>query len=135
MIFTIDIKEADKRPGVFRANPNLLNCPNYNVLLDNDIRFTIMEAIKDKSTETYRDIATNFAKKVRTQEEIIALELLRHQYNWKIGERISLLEVKLEDLAEAEVSNDEILNMELYMSIDELLEITLCEMMNHTKLS
>ena len=94
-----------------------------------------LQALKDKSTETYRDIATNFAKKVRTQEEIIALELLRHQYNWKIGERISLLEVKLEDLAEAEVSNDEILNMELYMSIDELLEITLCEMMNHTKLS
>ena len=37
-------------------------------------------------------------------------------------------------LAETEVSNEEILNMELNMSIDELLEITLCEMRNHTKL-
>ena len=49
LIFTIDIEEADQGPGVFRANPNMLNCPNYKVLLDNAKRFTIMDAIKDKS--------------------------------------------------------------------------------------
>ena len=106
LIFTIDKEEADQGPGVFRLNPNLLNCPNYKVLLDKAIRFTIMDAIKDKSTETYRDIATNFAKKVRTQEEIVTLELVRHQHNWKIGESISLLEAELEVLAEVEISNN-----------------------------
>ena len=93
-----------------------------------------MEAIKDKSTETYMDIAKNFASKVKSQEYIVGLELLRHQYDWKVSERISLLEAELEDLADAEVSNEDILNMDLNMSTDELLEITLCEMRNHTKL-
>ena len=74
LIFTIDIEEADRGPGVFRANPNLLNCPNYKVLLDNAIRFTIMEAIKEKSTETYMDIAKNFSNKHRTSETPIRLE-------------------------------------------------------------
>ena len=93
-----------------------------------------MEAIKDKSTETYMDIAKNFSSKVRIQEEIVGLELLRHQLDWKVGERISLLESELEDLAEAEISNEDILKMDLNMEIDELLEITLCEMRNHMKL-
>ena len=51
-----------------------------------------------------------------------------------VGERISLLEGELAQLAANEVSNNEILDMELNMDIDELLEITLCEMRNHTKL-
>ena len=38
LIFTIDVEEADRGPGVFRANPNLLNCPNFKILLDNAIR-------------------------------------------------------------------------------------------------
>ena len=134
LIFTIDIEEADMGPGVFRANPNLLNCPNYKVLLDNAIRFTIMEAIKDKTTETYMDIAKNFSKKVRIQEEIVGLELLRHNLDWKVGERISFLESELETLAEAETTNEDILKMDLNMELDELIEITLCEMRNHTKL-
>ena len=46
LLFTIDIEEAEMGPGVFRANPNLLNCPNYKVLIDNVIRFTLMEAIE-----------------------------------------------------------------------------------------
>ena len=29
LIFTIDIENADMGPGVFRANANLLNHPNY----------------------------------------------------------------------------------------------------------
>ena len=62
LIFTINIEEADRGPAVFRANPNLPNCPNYKDLLDNAIRFTIMEAIKDKSTETYMDIAKKLLK-------------------------------------------------------------------------
>ncbi len=134
LIFTIDIEEADIGPGVFRANPNLLNCPNYKVLLDNAIRFTIMEAIKDKTTETYMDIAKNFSQKIRIQEEIVGLELLRHNLDWKVGERISFLESELETLADAETSNEDILKMNLNMELDELLEITLCEMRNHTKL-
>ena len=80
------------------------------------------------------DIAKNFSSKVWIQEEIVGLELLRHQLDWKVGERISLLESELENLAEAEISNEDILKMDLNMEIDELLEITLCEMRNHTKL-
>ena len=93
-----------------------------------------MEAIKDKTTETYMDIANNFSKKIRIQEEIVGLELLRHNLDWKVGERISLLESELENLAEAETSNEDILKMDLNMELDELIEITLCEMRNHTKL-
>ena len=48
---TIDVDEADRGPGVFRANPNLLNCTNFKILLDNAIIFTLMDAINDKSTE------------------------------------------------------------------------------------
>ena len=51
-----------------------------------------------------------------------------------VGERITLLEDELTELAANEVSNSEILDMELNMDIDELLEITLCEMRNDTKL-
>ena len=76
------------------------------VLLDNAIRFTIMNAIKDKSTDTYRDITTHFAKKVSTQEEIVTLELFTHKHNWKLGERISYLENELTRLSETEVSNE-----------------------------
>ena len=43
-------------------------------------------------------------------------------------------EEELTQLAANEVSNSEILDMDLNMDIDELLEITLCEMRNHTKL-
>ena len=67
LIFTIDVEEADMGPGVFRANPNLLNCPNFKILVDNAIRFTLMDAIKDKSSEFYKDIATSFSKKLRIQ--------------------------------------------------------------------
>ena len=72
LIFTIDIEEADLGPGVFRANPNLLNCPNYKVLLDNAIRFTIMEVIKDKTTETYMDIAKKFRIKLGFKKKLLA---------------------------------------------------------------
>ena len=75
-----------------------------------------------------------FSKKLRIQEEIVSLELLRDELNWIVGERISLLENKLVLLAETEIGNEEILNMELTMEVDELLGITLCEMRIHTKL-
>ena len=93
-----------------------------------------MDAIKDKTSESYKDIAVNFSKKIKIQEEIFSLELIREKLNWMVGERISLLEGELAQLAANEVSNSEILDMELNMDIDELLEITLCEMRNHTKL-
>ena len=51
-----------------------------------------------------------------------------------VGEQIFLLEDELSLLATNEIGNDEILNMELNMGIDDLLEITLCDMRNHTKL-
>ena len=35
---------------------------------------------------------------------------------------------------ERETSNKEILNMDLTMPIEELLDVTVCEMRNHTKL-
>ena len=93
-----------------------------------------MDAIKDRSSEFYKAIATNFSRKLRIQEEIVSLELLSEELNWMVGERISLLETELVTLANDEISNEEILSTELTMEVDELLEITLCEMRNHTKI-
>lgn len=84
--------------------------------------------------KSIRTLQIIISRKKRIHEEIVALELLRKKYNWMVGERISLLESKLAQLVTNEVENIKILNMELNMDIDELLEITLSEMRNHTKL-
>ena len=48
LLFTLDIEKSEKGPGILRANPSLLNHPNYKTLINNVIRFIVLDAIKDK---------------------------------------------------------------------------------------
>ena len=63
-----------------------------------------MEAIDDKTSEAYSDMAENFSKKLKAQEEIVSLELIRDKLGWQVGDRISFLENELSLLAAMEKS-------------------------------
>ena len=43
LLFTLDIEKAEKGPVVFRANPALLKHPNYKTLINNVIRFSVVD--------------------------------------------------------------------------------------------
>ena len=79
LIFTIDIENADMGPGVFCANPNLLNHPNYKALIDNVIRYITIYALADKESPLYHKLMSNFIDKINVQEEIVSLEIVREQ--------------------------------------------------------
>ena len=117
-------------PGVFRANPNLLNHPNYVTLIDNVIRFTTIDALTGKESPFYHKLMSNFIDKLNVQEEIVSLEIVREQYKWKINDRIADLEVKLADIKNSEINIDILLDMKL----DELFEVKFSEMRTHTQL-
>ena len=56
LIFTIDIKKAEKGRGVFRANPSLVRHPNYKTLISNIIIFSVNDVIKNKNSTIYKEI-------------------------------------------------------------------------------
>ena len=132
LIFTIDIEKAERGPGFFRANPNLINHPNYKVLIDNVIRFTIIDSLKDKTSHLYHQIITNFIDKLTVQEEIVSLEIIKAKHNWKVNDRIQELEDTLINITQNEVSNNTLLTMDLNTELDNLQEYTLSEMRTHT---
>ena len=68
LLFTLDIEKVDKGPGIFRVNPSLLNHSNYKTVINNIIRFTVIDAIKDKESPIYSQIMDNFDKKITIQE-------------------------------------------------------------------
>ena len=35
LLFTVDIEKSEKGPGIFRANPSLLNHPIYKTFINN----------------------------------------------------------------------------------------------------
>ena len=93
---------------------------------------TIIDSLKDKTTPLYHQIMTNFIDKITTQEEIVTLEIIRAQYKWKVNDRIKHLEELLVNITNSEINNNTLLTMDLTMELDDLLEITLSEMRNHT---
>ena len=90
-------------PGIFRANPNLLNRTNYKILIDNVIRFTIIDSLKDKNLPLYHQILTHFIEKITIQEEISTLEIVTSQYKWKVNDRIKHLEEQLATSTQLEI--------------------------------
>ena len=76
LLFTLNIKKPEKGPGIFSANPSLLNHPNYKKFINNVIRFTVIDAIKDKESLLYCQIMDNFNKKIAIQEEIVSLKII-----------------------------------------------------------
>ena len=88
LLFTLDIKKAEKGSGIFRANPSLLNHPKYKTLIYNVIRFTVIDAIKDKESLLYCQIMDNFNKKIAIQEEIVSLKIMKNKYRWQLEDRV-----------------------------------------------
>ena len=97
------------------------------------IRFTTIDALKDKNSPFYYELMSNFIDKITVEEEIVSLEIVREQYKWKVNDRIAELEVKLADIKNSEINIDTVLDMNLNVELDDLLEITFSEMGNHTQ--
>ena len=91
LLFTINIEKAEKGPGVFRANPALLNQPNYKTLINNVIRFSVIDDIKTKNRQIYIQILDNFNNKIAIQEEIVNLEVINNKYGWQINDWLNSL--------------------------------------------
>ena len=52
--FTIDFLKTEMGPCVFRAHPSLLRHYIYKSLIDNTIKFKLLDDIRDKSCKFYR---------------------------------------------------------------------------------
>ena len=52
--FTIDFAPTDTGPGVFRAHSALLKKLGYKCLIDNTIKFTVINDITDKNSLFYK---------------------------------------------------------------------------------
>ena len=72
LIFTIDIEEADLGPGVFRANPNLLNCPNYKVPLDNALDSPLWRPSRTKQQKLIWTLPKTSQKKLGFKKKLLA---------------------------------------------------------------
>ena len=59
---------------------------------------------------------------------------MRDKYKWKVNDRIKQLEDLLCQLMTEELDNGHILSLCLIMELDDVLEVTLSEMWNHTKI-
>ena len=68
--FSIDFVPANKGPGVFRAHPALLKNKDYNCLIENSIRFTIIDDLKNKESAFYKNNLVKLHRKSQIQEEI-----------------------------------------------------------------
>ena len=66
------------------------------------IRFTTIDALKDKNSPFYYELMSNFIDKINVQEEIVTLEIVKEQYKRKINDRISELENEIEGYQQAE---------------------------------
>ena len=121
LIFTIDIEKAEKGLGVFRANPALLKHPNYKTLINNVIRFSVIDVIKNKDSTLYKEILENFNNKIAKQEEIVNLEVVECKFGWKVSDRLNSQKDDLMFLKQKEDDIDTLLTLELDTDKDELI--------------
>ena len=56
---------------------------------------------------------TNFIDKLSVQGEIVSLEIIKANHNWKVNDRIQELEDTLINITKNEVSNNTLLTMDL----------------------
>ena len=61
---------ADKEPVVFRAHPSLLKHPSYKCLIDNTIKYLLLNDLRDKSCKFYNINLYLLNEKISLQEEI-----------------------------------------------------------------
>ena len=134
LIFTLDIEKAERGPGVFRAHPALLKHPNYKTLINNVIRFSVIDVIANKESQVYKEILDNFNKKIAIQEEIVNLEVMECQYGWNVADRLTSFKNYLIFLKEKELDIDTLLTLNLEIDEDELIEVVLSDMRIHTNL-
>ena len=119
LIFTLDIEKAERGPGVFRAHPALLKHPNYKTLINNVIRFSVIDVIANKESQLYNKILDNFNNKIAIQEEIVNLEVMECKYGWKVADRLTSLKEDLVFLKQKEIDINTLLTHEIEIDKDE----------------
>ena len=82
--FTIDFPPTDTGPGVFRVHPSLLENSGYKSLIDNMIKFTLLNDIIDKSGKFYTNSLELLQHKIILQEEVEALKRMEKDKGWQV---------------------------------------------------
>ena len=81
--------------GVLRAHPSLLRHYSYKSLIDNTIKFKLLDDVSDKSGKFYTQNLKLLYNKISKQEEIESVRWLEKELKWSGTERILSLAVIL----------------------------------------
>ena len=127
-------QKNQKKAHFLEENPALLNHPNYKTIINNIIRFSVIDDNKNKDSTIYSQILDNFNNKIAIQEEIVNLEVINNIFGWKINNWLNSLKHDLMFLKQKEVDMETLLTLELNAEKDELIEVVLSEMRVHTNL-
>ena len=130
--FSIDFIPTSKGPGVFRAHPALLKNKDYCCIIENSIRFTLIEDLKNKDSAFYKENLAKLHKKIQIQEEIGWLKEMEQGNGWSVNDRILTLSAELLNVEDGEVSTEAILDQVHETDHDLLLEIVLANMRQET---
>ena len=130
--FSIDFLPTDTRPVVFRAHPSLLKRPNYKCLIDNTIKYMLLNEISDKSCKFYNRNLDLLNRKISLQEEIETLRRLEKYLKGSVTEYILLFSAEMLKAEDSEVPTEDILDKTHDTNDDLLLETVLFNMREST---
>ena len=105
---------------------------NYKCIIDNTIKYTLLNDISDKSCEFYRRNSNSLNKKISLQEGIETLKSMEKDNSWPVTERVLLLSAVLLKVEDGEVSTNDIFNHPHDTDDDLLLVTVLCDMREST---
>ena len=118
--FSIDFTPNNKGPGVFRAHPSLLKNQDYKNLIDNSIRRTLLEDLKNKNSHFFIQNMANLERKESLENEINWLKNMENKENWDINQKILTLASEILYIKDELAATQLILNQD-HLTDDDLL--------------
>ena len=114
------------------SSPCSLKNKDYSCIIENSIRFTLIDDLKNKDSAFYKNNLAKLHRKIQIQEEIEWLKRMEQNNGWSVNERILSLSAELLKVEEGEEDTQAILDQEHETYHDLLLEIVLANMRQET---